>query len=405
LPSNVTINTGPDAGAIYDGVRCVPDHTCGRNAVFSGLVRRVMLAGIAGALVLASALPAAAETVPLPPSVGSTITISGVGASFPAPIYTEWFAQFQATYPDAKVKFDYAATGSGSGIKAIQGTPTADYGATDAAMTEADLAKVTANGGVMHIPTVLGAVVVAYNVPGLKTTLKMTGANLADVYAGKIKKWNDPALAKTNPGVKLPNLAITVVRRSDSSGTTFVFTSYLYAVSSTWKTLLGASGPTKSFSGWPVGIGAPRNSGVSTRVATTKGAIGYMEFSYAVTAGLPMVRLKNPAGNFVTPSSATTTSAAATFQMPSDMRGAPIINATGYNSYPIVAFTYLLVFKVAPDENKGKMLVSYLYWSLTDGQAFTRGLGYAPLPSSVQSKAIAMLHTITRAGSTAPLWP
>ena len=363
---------------------------------------RLVLA-LAAIFMLTTAVPVSAASVPQPPS--GAVTLSGVGATFPAPIYTEWFAQYAGDFPNAQVKFDYAATGSGAGIKAIQGTPTADYGASDAPMTNDDLSKVTANGGVMHVPTVVGPVVLAYNVPGLKTTLKLTGPIIADIYSGKIMKWNDAAIAKVNKGVALPSLAITVVRRSDSSGTTFVFTSYLYAVSATWKKLLGSAGPTKSFSGWPVGIGAPRNAGVETRVATTKGAIGYMEFSYGLTSGLPMARIQNPAGNYVTPTTAAATAAAAGVTPPSDLRMQPLINAPGYSSWPIVSFTYLLVFRQMPDQAKGQALVSYVYWALTSGQSFARGLGYAPLPASVKNAALAELHQIVQQAGGAPYWP
>jgi phosphate transport system substrate-binding protein len=390
--------------------------------VVTPLRRRLALTALVGALAVSAVTPAGAATRPLPPENQPQVTISGIGATFPAPIYSEWFSQFAGDFPKAAVKFDYAAQGSGAGINAVK-AGTADYGASDAAMTNAEMAAASVNGGVIHVPTVLGVVVLAYNVPGIKitktgraTTLKLTPGIVAKIYAGQIPYWNDASIKAVNAGVTIPHTRITPVRRSDSSGTTFVFQSYLYKVSSTWRCILGAARAVKTFPTGPQaclggkslpGVGVPRNSGVAARVGKTKGAIGYMEYAYAATGGLKMARLKNAKGVYVTPSTSGASAAAAASigSLPADLRAAPIVNATGYASWPIVSYTYILAYKNEDftTQDEAKMWVAYLYWALTTGQQYARSLGYAPLPSSVKTKAIAKLHQITFGGSA--VWP
>jgi len=367
-------------------------------------------------------------TVPLPPDNQDAGTISGIGATFPAPFYNELFSQFKNKFDGvsspitAKVSFTYAANGSGAGVTAIK-NQTADYGASDAALSDADVTATSGiNGGVLHIPATLGGVVLAYKVFGVKTTtgkattLKLTPALVSKIYAGQIRYWNDAAVKAANPGVVIPHTAITPVRRSDSSGTTFVFQSYLNKVSATWRCILGAGGPQKTFptgaqtclAGKAIpGVGAPRNSGVAAKIGSTNGAIGYVEYAYALSGGLKMARLKNPAGVYVTPTTYAFTAAAnATVGlMPSDLRAAPVTQAPGLTSWPITAYSYLLVYKEADtmSATKASMWVSYLYWALTSGQTYARSMGYAPLPASVKAKALAQVHKITTGGVA--IWP
>jgi phosphate transport system substrate-binding protein len=363
-------------------------------------------------------------TAPTVPS-GDAGTISGIGATFPAPFYNELFSQFANAYSSAKVAFTYAANGSGAGVTAIK-NQTADYGASDAALSNADMAATAGiNGGVMNIPATIGGVVLAYHVNGVKTTtgrattLKLIPTIIAKIYSGQMSYWDDSLIKAANVGVVIPHTRIVPIRRSDSSGTTFVFQSYLYTVSSTWKCILGSAGPQKLFptgaqtclSGKAIpGVGAPRSSGVAAKVASTNGSVGYMELSYATNAGLSTARIKNPAGVYVTPTTyAFSAAAAATVaSIPSDLRAAPIVQAPGVTSWPITSYSYLMVYTHADglqsaSLTKAQMFVAYLYWSLTSGQAYARSLGYAPLPASVQTLALAKLHLITYGGNA--VWP
>lgn len=369
----------------------------------------------------------AAPTIP----TGSIGTISGIGATFPSPLYNEWFSQINAdlatSSPTTTVSFTYAANGSGAGINAIK-NGTADYGASDAAPTDADLAaaKTNTTHDVIVIPATIGGVVLAYKVNGVKTstgaatTLKLTPGLVARIFAGTITFWDDALIKGVNPNVVIPHTAITPVHRSDSSGTTFVFESYLNTVSGVWKCILGSGGPVKA---WPSstgtciagkttlpGLGAPRNSGVAAKVASTNGAIGYMEYAYAQNSGLKTARLKNPAGVFVSPTTYAFSAAAnATVgSIPADLRSAPVIQAPGTTSWPITAYSFLMVYKQAEglqsaSEAKAQMFAYYLYWALTTGQTYSRSMGYAPLPLSVRTKALAQVHQITWGGTA--VWP
>jgi phosphate transport system substrate-binding protein len=314
-----------------------------------------------------------------------SLLINGAGATFPFPLYSKWFAEYNKLHPD--LKFNYQSIGSGGGIKQIT-EKTVDFGASDAPMSDAELQKAP---GVLHVPTVLGAVAVVYN--GLPSGLKLTSEVLAEIYMGTITKWNDPKIAASNPGVALPDTAITVAHRSDGSGTTAVFTDYLAKVSPQWKTAVGVGKSVK----WPVGLGGKGNEGVTGVVKTTPGAIGYVELAYAKQNKLAMAAIKNADGAFVLPSIETTSEAAAGVEMPADFR-VSITNAKGKNAYPISSFTYLLVYKDQTDAPKGKAMVEFLWWASHDGQKLAGPLDYAPLPKAVVTKVEAEVKGITVQG-------
>ncbi len=342
--------------------------------------------------------PASSEAAGAGPTIPTAdVNLTGAGATFPAPLYQVWFEQYGADHPN--VKIDYQAIGSGGGIKNIT-EQTVDFGASDAAMKDEEIAALPAGTQIVHIPTALGAVVVIFNLDGV-TDLKLDGPTTAGIFLGKITKWNDPAIAALNSGTTLPDQEIVVVHRSDGSGTTNAFTSYLAAVSDEWKNGPGAGKDVQ----WPTGIGAKGNDGVAGATKQTKGAVGYVELQYAAQSGLTSASLKNADGNFVQGSTEGVTAAADAVagSWPSDSRQAPIINGAGPNTYPIASYTYLLVYVAQEDQVKGQALVAFTYWALTDGQALENDLGYAPLPASVQQKALETLHTITFGG--APIWP
>ncbi len=315
------------------------------------------------------------------------LLINGAGATFPAPLYQKWFSEYNKIHPD--IKFNYQAIGSGGGIKQFT-EGTVDFGATDAPMKDDQIAKVP---DVVHIPTVLGAVVVAYNAPGLKS-LRFSGETLANVFLGKITKWNDPAIVADNPGVKLPEQAIVVARRSDGSGTNAIFTDYLSKVSPEFKTKVG-SGTSVN---WPVGLGGKGNDGVTGLVKATPGSIGYVELGYAVQQKLTVAELKNKDGNWVKASIESTTAAANGVEMPADFR-VSITNATGKDSYPIAGFTWILVHRDSKDAAKGKAIVNFLRWALNDGEKMATPLDYAPLPREVQEKVLKTIDTLTVNGT------
>ncbi|PYV98379.1 MAG: phosphate ABC transporter substrate-binding protein PstS [Acidobacteria bacterium] len=310
------------------------------------------------------------------PAWGQT-TINGAGATFPNPIYQKWFSEYHKAHSD--VQFNYQSIGSGGGIRQVL-AGTVDFGATDGPMTDEQLSQ--AKTRILHIPTVLGAVVPAYNVPGVSSELKFTPQALAGIFQGKITTWNDPALAKENPGVNLPNQPIIVVHRSDGSGTTFIFTDYLSKVSPEW-----ANGPGKGTSvKWPVGLGGKGNEGVAGQVRQLQGSIGYIELIYAVQNKIPYGVVKNSGGNYVKASLDSVTAAAASAKtIPADFR-VSITNAPGKEAYPISSFTWLLVPEKSKDAGKGKILADFLNWMVDDGQKMTAELTYAPLPESVASK-------------------
>jgi phosphate transport system substrate-binding protein len=343
-----------------------------------------------------SAAPSTATaTAPKPPA--ASVTLQGAGATFPAPLYQSWFQTYDGLYPN--IKIDYQANGSGAGIKAIT-EGTVDFGASDAPMKDTELAALPAGKSLFHFPTALGAVVAIYNLPDV-AKLQLDGATLAGIFLGKITKWNDPAIAALNAGVTLPSTAILVVHRSDGSGTTNAFTTYLDKVDATWHAGPGAGKDVK----WPTGVGASGNDGVATGVKQTVGAIGYVDLSVAISSKLTSAYLKNADGNFVPGSTDGVTAAAEAVKdkFPADFRQGPIINGAGPTTYPIASYTYLLVYKDQADAAKGQALVSFIYWALTDGQATEKALGYAPLPSEIAQKALTQLHQVTTGG--APIWP
>ncbi len=339
--------------------------------------------------------PSAGMTAPEPGT--ASLTLQGAGATFPAPLYQVWFEKYTGKY--ANIQFDYQAIGSGGGIKAIT-EQTVDFGASDAALKDEEIAALPAGVTLLHVPTALGAVVVIYNLPGV-TDLKLDADTVSGMFLGTITKWNDPKIAALNAGATLPGTAITVVHRSDGSGTTNAFTAYLDTVSPDWHTKVGAGKEVA----WPTGIGGQGNDGVAGGVKQTEGAVGYVELNYAAQANLTTAQIKNADGQFVAGSTDGVTAAAeavaSTF--PADFRQEPIINGAGPATYPIASFTYLLIPVDWKDADKAKAMVAFSYWALTDGQAEENALGYAPLPAPIQEKAIAELHRITSGG--AAVWP
>ena len=313
----------------------------------------------------------------LSPATWAATLINGAGATFPYPLYSKWFSQYQSV--NSQVQFNYQSIGSGGGVQQIT-AKTVDFGASDAPMSDDDLEKVF--GTVLHIPTVLGAVVVSYNAP-VGNDLKLTGPVVADIFLGKITKWNDPRIAQLNPGVSLPGSDIMVVHRSDGSGTSYVFTDYLSKASSAWKSTVGTGKAVR----WPVGIGSKGNEGVTASIKETPGSIGYVELNYAIANNLPYATLQNKAGNLIKPSMASVSAAAegALDKMPSDYR-VSITESPAPGAYPISSFTYLLVYKKQSDVVKGKALVDFLNWAMHDGQKTAPALYYAPLPASLVQK-------------------
>ena len=309
--------------------------------------------------------------------------INGAGATFPYPIYSKWFDEYAKV--DPSVRFNYQSIGSGGGQKQIL-AQTVDFGASDGPMSDDNLAK--APGKILHIPTVAGAVVITYNVPG-NPPLKLDGETIADIYLGKIKKWNDPKIAATNPGVKLPDNEIVVVHRSDGSGTTFIFTDYLSKVSPEWKQKAGNNTSVN----WPTGIGGKGNEGVSGQVKQTPGAIGYVELIYAIQNKMPYSEVKNAAGQFVNATIESVTAALATANVPDDFRFS-MTNAPGESAYPIAGATWLLVYQQQKDAAKGKKLIDFLKWAMTKGEVMAKDLNYAPLPDEVQQRVLKRIDEI-----------
>ena len=326
------------------------------------------------------------------PSSGAGADLTGAGATFPAPIYKKWADEYATK---TGIKINYQSIGSGGGVRQFM-EQTIDFGASDMPMTDTELAN--AKGGpVLHIPAVLGPVVIAYNLSQVTSPLKLTGEVIADIFLGKITKWNDPRIASLNGGVTLPAQDLLVVHRSDGSGTTFVFSDYLSAVSPTWAK---APGKGKDLQ-WPAGLGAKGNEGVAGQIKQTPGAIGYVELSYAKQNGLPAAAVRNKAGNFVVPSvesvSAAATSAVEKLGPNTDYR-ISIVDAPGAQAYPISSYTWILVYKNQPDPTKGKKLVDFLKWALHDGEQSASALDYAPLPAALVTRLDSHIASINVAG-------
>ena len=324
------------------------------------MIRRIAL------LCLALALPAAAQT-----------TLNGAGATFPYPMYSKWFSEYHKAHQD--VQINYQSIGSGGGIRQVL-AGTVDFGASDGPMSDEQLSQ--SKTKILHVPTVLGAVVPAYNIPGVTGEIKFTPQALAGIYLGKITSWNDAALTSVNPGINLPNSPIVVIHRSDGSGTTFIFTDYLSKVSSEWQGQVGKGTSVK----WPVGLGGKGNEGVAGMIRQMQGAIGYIELIYAVQNKIPYGTVKNAGGEFVKASLESVTAAAGSVKnMPADFR-VSITNAPGKDAYPISSFTWLLIPAQSKEPAKGKIIADFLNWMVDSGQSMTADLTYAPLPPSVAAK-------------------
>src|ERR1700730_6454896 len=303
--------------------------------------------------------------------------LNGAGATFPYPIYSKWFSEYHKLHPD--IQINYQPIGSGGGIRQVI-AGTVDFGATDGPMTDDQLREVKIK--ILHVPTVLGADVPAYNIPGVTEELKFTPQVLAGIFLGKITNWNDKAIAAANPGVSLPNQEIIVVHRSDGSGTTYIFTDYLAKVSPEWQNQVGKGTSVK----WPTGIGGKGNEGVAGSIRTLPGSIGYVELIYAVQNNIAYGSVRNSAGVFLKASLEGVTAAAASVKsMPADFR-VSITNAPGKDAYPISSFTWLLIPEKSKEAAKGKILADFLTWMVDDGQKMTAELTYAPLPGSVAEK-------------------
>jgi phosphate transport system substrate-binding protein len=323
-------------------------------------------------------------------ATGGAVKLQGAGATFPNPLYQKWISEYGKINPN--VRIDYQSIGSGGGIKQIK-EQTIDFGATDSPMTDEDLKS--APGEILHIPMTIGAVVLTYNLQGIAQPLRFSPDVIADIFLGKIKRWDDPRIRANNPNVNLPAADISVVHRSDGSGTTGVFTDYLSKVSPEWKERVGKGTSVQ----WPLGIGGKGNEGVTGQVKQTPNTIGYVELAYAVQNKLPVAIIKNKAGSFVEPTFDSVTAAAsgAISTTLEDLR-VSITNAEGANVYPISSYTYILAYKEQKDAAKGKALVDYLWWSIHDGQKYCRDLQYAPLPAEIVARAEAKINSITSGG-------
>jgi len=333
------------------------------------VIRRIAL------LCLALSVPAFAQT-----------TLNGAGATFPYPMYSKWFSKYHDAHPD--IQFNYQSIGSGGGIRQVL-AGTVDFGASDGPMTDQQLAE--AKTKILHVPTVLGAVVPAYNVSGVSGEIKFTPDALAGIFLGKITNWNDKAITAANPGVNFPkDEPIVVIHRSDGSGTTFIFTDYLSKVSSDWQSQAGKNTSVK----WPVGLGGKGNEGVAGMIRQMQGSIGYIELIYAVQNKIAYGTVKNAAGEFVKADLNSVTAAAASIKnMPADFR-VSITNAPGKDAYPISSFTWLLIPAQSKDAAKGKIIADFLNWMVDDGQKMTADLSYAPLPESVATKVKAEIKQV-----------
>ncbi|HET9272598.1 MAG TPA: phosphate ABC transporter substrate-binding protein PstS [Vicinamibacterales bacterium] len=338
------------------------------------MTRATTLAALACTLALGAGLAA------------QSVQINGAGATFPYPIYSKWFAEYNKLKPD--VRINYQSIGSGGGIRQVT-AQTVFFGATDGPMTEEQI--LAAPGKILHLPTVLGADVPIYNLPGVSGELKFSGALLADIFLGKVTKWNDPALVKLNPQAKLPATDITVVHRSDGSGTTYIWVDYLAKVSPEWKKRVGVATSVN----WPTGVGGKGNEGVTGLVQQVPGSIGYVELIYALQNKVAYGSVQNLAGEFVRASvqSVTAAAAAAAAKMPADFR-VSITNAEGKGAYPISSFTWLLLYENPKDKAQSRMMVDFMKWALADGQKYAAELGYAPLPPEVVKLELAALAKI-----------
>ncbi len=319
-------------------------------------------------------------------AIAQKMQINGAGATFPQPIYTKWFSEYNKVHPN--VEINYQPLGSGAGIQQLI-SQTVFFGASDQPMT--DEVMKTAPGRILHFPTVLGGVVPIFNIPGVTAEVKLTGPLLADIFLGRVTKWNDPAIAKLNPGVTFPKSDIVVVHRSDGSGTTFIFTDFLSKISPAWKAGPGTGGSVK----WPSGVGAKGSDGVAGQVSQQPGSIGYVELVFATQNKIAYGAVQNQAGEFVKASleSVTAAAAAAASSMPADFR-VSITNAAGKGVYPISSFTWMLFYETPKDKAQARTMVDFMTWALSDGQKLAGPLGYAPVPANVVKMETAALKKI-----------
>ena len=334
----------------------------------------------------ATTLAALVCTLALGAGVAAQIQINGAGATFPNPIYSKWFSEYNKLKPE--VRINYQPIGSGGGIRQVT-AQTVFFGATDGPMTQEQI--LAAPSKILHLPTVLGADVPVYNLPGVSGELKFSGAVLADIFLGKVTKWNDPVLVKLNPAAKLPATDITVVHRSDGSGTTYIWVDFLAKVSPEWKKRVGVATSVN----WPTGVGGKGNEGVAGLVQQVPGSIGYVELIYALQNKIAYGSVQNLAGEFMRASvqSVTAAAAGAAAKMPADFR-VSITNAEGKGAYPISSFTWLLLYENPKDKAQSKVMVEFMKWALTDGQKYAAELGYAPLPQEVVKMEMAALAKI-----------
>jgi phosphate transport system substrate-binding protein len=347
-----------------------------------GRLRLIPSLAIAGAVLLLLAIVRQSGTVV---SADEAITLQGSGATFPAPLYERWFAEYNKTHPS--VQINYQAIGSGAGIKQFQ-QHLVDFGASDAAMTDEQIAAVSE--GVQLLPMTAGIVVLAYSLPDGPAELKLSRAALVDIFLGKVTSWKDPEIAKANPGANMPDTKITVVTRSDGSGTTFAFTSHLSATSDAWKNGPGA-GTTVNF---PVGVSGKGNPGVAALIKQTPGAIGYVEYAYAKQTAMPMATLENKSGSFVKPELQAGQSALASVKLPANLR-AFVTDPPGANAYPIVTYTWMLLYKKYKNPQTAQTLKQVILFGLGQGQSYSTELGYIPLPDSVISDDKSALESIS----------
>jgi len=321
---------------------------------------------------------AAAQTI-----ASAQTLINGAGSTFDYPAFTKWFEAYSKI--DPSVNFNYGSVGSGAGQQQLL-NQTVDFGASDAPMSDANLAK--ASGKILHLPVVVGGEAIAYNLPG-SPKLKLDSDVLAGIFLGKITKWNDPKIAALNAGVDLPDMPVIVVHRSDGSGTTFIFADYLCSVSPEWQSTVGKGTSVK----WPVGLGGKGNEGVAGQIKQLPGAIGYVELAYALQNKMVYADLKNAAGNFVTLSLDSISAALATAKIPEDFRFS-MVNSPGENAYPIAGASWVLIYETPKNPDHGKKLVAFLKWAITDGQKLSTELHYAALPDEVQQRELKLLETI-----------
>jgi len=317
------------------------------------------------------------------------VALTGAGATFPDPIYEQWFKDFQSVESGAQI--NYQAIGSGGGVEQFT-AQTVDFGASDAPLQSDEISALP--GTAVEFPTVLGGVAVAYHVSGLKSGLKLDGTVVSDIFRGKVTKWNDPEIAALNAGVSLPDTAISVVHRSDESGTTFVFTSWVASQSKAWESEVGADKAVQ----WPVGTGGDGNDGVAAAMTQTEGSIGYLSYDFAVTSNLGVAAIKAQDGSFISPSVDSISKAGGILKFPITP-DTNILNSSAPSAYPISTTTYLLVYTDQADKDKGQTLVDFIQWALTTGQATVTKLNYSPLPTDIATQDLAQLSQITYNGS------